>query len=222
MPRNNHKGLRTGRFANATNASEESPRHRSAASAKGGRLTVRIIGGDWRGRKLHFPQSNELRPTPGRVRETLFNWLQLHVRGSRCLDLFAGSGALGFESLSRGANEVVFVERDPAAAAGIADMLQVLECTRGRVERRDAFDYLALPPEPFDIVFVDPPFAADWVHTTCAKLQRGGWLREGAFVYIEDVASRGEPELPAGWTLLRSKRAGEVGYHLARNQAPAD
>ena len=183
---------------------------------------MRIIGGDWRGRKLHFPQSGELRPTPDRVRETLFNWLQLHVRGSRCLDLFAGSGALGFESLSRGAAEVVFVERDPAAAAGIADMLQMLECTRGRVERRDAFAYLALPPEPFDIVFVDPPFAANWVDTTCARLQRGGWLRPGAFVYIEDTAARGEPELPAGWTLLRSKRAGEVGYHLARSQAPAD
>ena len=222
MPRNNQKGVRQGRFANATNASGTAPANRRATSPKGGRAEVRIIGGEWRGRKLHFPQSDELRPTPDRVRETLFNWLQLHVRGSRCLDLFAGSGALGFEALSRGARETVFVERDTAAASNIDDMLRVLECPRGRLERRDAFVYLASPAEPFDVVFVDPPFAANLVQKTCEELERGGWLRNGAFVYLEDAAVRGGPVLPPGWALLRSKRAGDVGYHLARREAPVE
>jgi 16S rRNA (guanine966-N2)-methyltransferase len=181
---------------------------------------VRIIGGEWRGRKLHFPQSASIRPTPDRVRETLFNWLQLHTQGSRCLDLFAGSGALGFEALSRGASEAVFVERDPGAARRMEETLALLGCTRGHVAHRDAFDYLARPGAPFDIVFVDPPFDAGWLPKACAALEQGGWLHEGSFIYLEDAAAHGEPALPPGWTLLRSKRAGEVGYHLARRQAP--
>jgi 16S rRNA (guanine966-N2)-methyltransferase len=183
-----------------------------------GRSRVRIIGGEWRGRKLHFPAAPTLRPTPDRVRETVFNWLQQHVPGSRCLDLFAGSGALGFEALSRGAREVVFVETDPAAIAGIVNMLQVLGCDRGKALRSDAFAFLAQPPEPFDIVFLDPPFAERSLARACAGLESGGWLRPGALVYLEDAASAGVPELPPGWTLFRSKRAGEVGYHLARRQ----
>ncbi len=222
MPRNNHKGLRKGRFASATSASDASPSSRRTTASQARRSEVRIIGGEWRGRKLHFPQSDSLRPTPDRVRETLFNWLQFEIRGRRCLDLFAGSGALGFESLSRGAAEVVFVERDPAASDHIEATLRKFECTTARLERADAFDFLARRAEPFDVVFVDPPYAANWLQPTCELLERGGWLREGTFVYLEDAAARGEPELPPRWELLRSKRAGDVGYHLARCRSQSD
>src|SRR5215218_5944516 len=159
MSRNNQKRPSPGRLANATSAKGLVSPQRNATSTAGGRAEVRIIGGQWRGRKLHFPQSNELRPTPDRIRETLFNWLQMHIRGSRCLDLFAGSGALGFEALSRGADATVFVERDPAAARRIGEMFDVLKCEGAQLECRDAFEYLARPATPFDIVFVDPPYA---------------------------------------------------------------
>jgi 16S rRNA (guanine966-N2)-methyltransferase len=194
------------------------------AASAGGRFEVRIIGGEWRGRKLHFPPSAGLRPTPDRVRETVFNWLQFELAGRRCLDLFAGSGALGFEALSRGAGEVVFVERDPVSARAIGDMLAQLRCARGRVEQVDALAWLErgpLPSKPFDIVFLDPPYDEAWLPALAEKLESGGWLAPRAWIYLEDAAARGEPALPAGWTLLRSKRAGDVGYHLARRGVPA-
>jgi len=220
MPRNNRPETpRTGRFADATNGPAGGPPTRHATAAGGSRSEVRIIGGEWRGRKLHFPQAAGLRPTPDRVRETLFNWLQFELAGTRCLDLFAGSGALGFEALSRGAGEVVFVERDAAAARAISDMLVQLRCDRGRVERVDALAWLERGPlssQPFDVVFLDPPYDDALLPVLAARLERGGWLAPGAWVYLEDAAARGEPTLPTGWTLLRSKRAGDVGYHLAR------
>ena len=225
MPRNNRPETpRTGRFAKATNGPEGGPPTRRAAAPAGGRFVVRIIGGEWRGRKLHFPPSAGLRPTPDRVRETVFNWLQFELAGARCLDLFAGSGALGFEALSRGAGEVVFVERDPASARAISDMLTRLRCNRGRVEQVDALAWLERGPpasKPFDIVFLDPPYDEAWLPVLSEKLDRGGWLAPGAWIYLEDAAARGEPPLPASWTLLRSKRAGDVGYHLARRASPA-
>jgi 16S rRNA (guanine966-N2)-methyltransferase len=180
------------------------------------RNQVRIIGGEWRGRKLRFPDVPGLRPTPDRVRETVFNWLQGQTAGRRCLDLFAGSGALGFEALSRGAREVVFVESDRAAARAVAETLQTLACDRGRVVRMDAFTYLSQPPEPFELVFLDPPFADRALSRACEALETGGWLKSGALIYLEDAAEVGEPELPSGWSLLKSKRAGDVGYYLAR------
>ena len=224
MPRNNRPETpRTGRFAKATNGPEGGPPTRRAAASAGGRFEVRIIGGEWRGRKLHFPPAADLRPTPDRVRETLFNWLQFDLAGKRCLDLFAGSGALGLEALSRGAAEVVFVERDPVAARAIGDMLGQLKCSRGRVDPTDAFAWLerATPARPFEIAFLDPPYDAAWLPVVTEKLERGGWLAPGAWVYLEDAAAHGEPGLPTGWTLMRSKRAGDVGYHLARRGVPA-
>ena len=224
-PRNNRPETpRTGRFAKATNGPAGDPPTRRAAAAAGGRLQVRIIGGEWRGRKLHFPQSAALRPTPDRVRETVFNWLQFELAGARCLDLFAGSGALGIEALSRGAREVVLVERDPASARAIGDMLAQLRCDRGHVEQVDALAWLERGPpasQPFDIVFLDPPYGEAWLPVLAEKLERGGWLAPRAWIYLEDAAARGEPALPPGWTLHRSKRAGDVGYHLARRGLPA-
>ena len=187
----------------------------------GGGLLLRIIGGAWRGRRIHFPPVEAIRPTPDRVRETLFNWLQMDVAGSRCLDLYAGSGALGLEALSRGASRVVFVEVDSAAARHLSQTLQDFQCDRGAVVTVDVKRYLAGPPEPFDIVFLDPPYADRALADICGRIEQGGWLRPGGLAYLEDAAAAGPPVLPPGWTLLKSKRAGAVGYHLARRDPPA-
>jgi 16S rRNA (guanine966-N2)-methyltransferase len=178
---------------------------------------LRIVGGEWRGRKIRFPPVAAIRPTPDRVRETLFNWLQPVIAGSRCLDLFAGSGALGLEALSRGAAEVVFVDSDPAVVRHLAATLaQLGGSARGRVVHADARAFLDGPAQRFDLVFLDPPFAAPVLPATCQRLEQGGWLAAQALVYLEAPAAAAAPELPTGWTLHRSKRAGEVGYHLAR------
>ena len=180
------------------------------------RNEVRIIGGAWRGRKIRVPPDvRGLRPTPDRVRETLFNWLRDEVAGSRCLDLFAGSGALGLEALSRGAREVVFVDRDPRVVRCIADSLAALGSRAGIVHRADGEAYLRGRGEPFDIVFLDPPFDARALPAIVSLLDTHGWLRPAGLVYLEAPAADATP-LPAGWTMHRSKRAGEVGYHLAR------
>ena len=181
-----------------------------------GRNAVRIVGGEWRGRLLRFPAVPGIRPTPDRVRETLFNWLQQRVAGSRCLDLFAGSGALGLEALSRGAAEVVFVDLEPAVTRYLVGQLKDFRCERGQVVRSDAARYLDGPVQAFDLVFLDPPFDTAVLPDICARLERGGWLAPGGYAYLEAPAAAGPPELPPGWTLLRRKRAGEVGYHLAR------
>ena len=203
----------------------KNPMVRINASTSGGRpgqsFVLRIIGGEWRGRKIHFPPVQAIRPTPDRVRETVFNWLQGVTPGSRCLDLYAGSGALGLEALSRGAREVVFVDVEPAVVRHLGDTLRSLSCDRGRVVRADAAGYLAQPATPFDVIFLDPPFAAPVLPDICQRIEAGGWLREGGLVYIESPSAAGEPLLPAGWSLLKSKRAGEVGYHLARRDVGA-
>jgi 16S rRNA (guanine966-N2)-methyltransferase len=217
MPRNNRTGPRRHKGVADATTEPAASLQRHAATLPRGRGEVRIIGGEWRGRKLHFPQAGSLRPTPDRVRETLFNWLQFELAGARCLDLFAGSGALGLEALSRGAAAVQFVEPDPAAARAIGDALRTFGSDRGRVAQQDAFAFLrGHPAEPYDIVFLDPPYAEQWLGRACTELEGGGWLKPGAFVYLEDAASRGAPVLPEGWNLLRSKKAGDVGYHLAR------
>lgn len=197
----------------------KNPQIRSArATPAGGKFVLRIIGGEWRGRKIEFPPVAAIRPTPDRVRETLFNWLQFAVPDRRCLDLFAGSGALGLEALSRGAAEVVFVESDVKAAGQLSGNLRVLACDRGTVVRTSAQQYLEGTVEPFDVIFLDPPYAERLLAATCRRIEERGWLKPGGLVYLEDAATAGPPELPANWTLHRSKRAGEVGYHLARRE----
>jgi 16S rRNA (guanine966-N2)-methyltransferase len=175
---------------------------------------LRIIGGSWRGRKLRFPRAPDIRPTPDRVRETLFNWLGARVQGARCLDLFAGSGALGLEALSRGAAEVIFVERDAAAARELHARLADWGAVGGAVERADALRYLEREARPFEVAFLDPPFASPLLATAAARLEAGGWLAPGARIYVECAARDGPPPLPAGWAALKAKQAGEVGYHL--------
>jgi 16S rRNA (guanine966-N2)-methyltransferase len=150
------------------------------------------------------------------VRETLFNWLQQKVAGSRCLDLFAGSGALGLEALSRGAAHVVLVDVDAAVTRYLLEQLRNFGSDRGQVIRSDAVRYLDAPAQAFDLVFLDPPFDSGVLPEICRRLERDGWLTPGGFVYLEAPAAAGPPDLPSGWTLLKSRRAGEVGYHLAR------
>jgi 16S rRNA (guanine966-N2)-methyltransferase len=178
--------------------------------------TLRIIGGDWRGRRIRFPGKGGIRPTPDRVRETLFNWLMAKVPGSRCLDLFAGSGALGLEALSRGAAHATFVERDRDNAARLRETTAELAPGRAAVVEADALAWLAVPRSPFDIVFLDPPFAAGVLAEAKQRLDARGILAPDAYVYVEMPAGAGPPELPTGWLLHRSGRAGAVGYHLAR------
>lgn len=186
-------------------------------SARHARNDVRIIGGAWRGRRIRFVPVEGLRPSPDRVRETLFNWLRDQVVGSRCLDLFAGSGALGIEALSRGAAQVLFVERDGAAVSALKANLSLLGANAAEVLQADALQFLRGPPRSFDIVFLDPPFASGCVPEVCGLLAAGGWLAPGGHIYVEQSARVPLDGLPAGWTLVRSKRAGEVGYHLARS-----
>jgi len=156
-----------------------------------------------------------VRPTPDRVRETLFNWLAPVIAGARCLDLYAGSGALGLEALSRGAAQVVFVDRAPAVRRQLETSLATLQSTRGEIVCMDAMRYLEGAPAPFDIVFVDPPYGSGLVPAAMARLVERGWLAAGASVYLEHEAGTA-PAVPAGWALFRSAAAGRVRYHLAR------
>jgi len=202
-------------------SSRKSAARSSAPAARGAATRVlRIIGGSWRGRRLRFPAAALIRPTPDRVRETLFNWLGARVVGARCLDLFAGSGALGLEALSRGAAHVTFVERDAAAARELSARLAEWGARDAQVVRADALRFLAGAARPFDIAFLDPPFASGLLATAAAALEGGGWLTPGALVYVECGAREGPPPLPPPWRALKARRAGEVGYHLyARGQA---
>jgi 16S rRNA (guanine966-N2)-methyltransferase len=175
---------------------------------------LRIIGGTWRGRKLRFPVNTALRPTPDRVRETLFNWVGARAQGARCLDLFAGSGALGLEALSRGAAHATFVERDGAAARELGARLSEWGAADARVEHTDALAFLAGKASAFDLVFLDPPFDSDLLPRSAVLLENGGWLKAGGLVYVECAARAGLPPLPPAWALLKAKQAGEVGYHL--------
>jgi 16S rRNA (guanine966-N2)-methyltransferase len=184
------------------------------------RNELRIIGGTWRGRRVHFPSLPELRPSPDRVRETLFNWLAPVIEGARCLDLFAGSGALGLEAASRGAGAVVLVDRDPRIHDALRASIEHLGGRNLETVCDDAFAWLARESRTFDIAFIDPPFGGGLASRACAALAASGRLASGARVYVECEAEAGPPVLPEAWILLRSRRAGRVGYYLAQ-AAPA-
>jgi 16S rRNA (guanine966-N2)-methyltransferase len=186
------------------------------------RNRLRIIGGEWRGRKLDFPDMEGLRPTPDRVRETLFNWLAPVIDGARCLDLFAGSGALGLEALSRGARGVMMVDNAASVCQSLRAHLERLGSTTGQVVQAAAEDYLRQAPAvPFDIVFLDPPYHLGLLPPCCELLENRGWLAAPATIYLE-AERQWSPEFPSGWTLHRSKQAGQVGYHLAVRTVHAD
>ena len=184
-------------------------RGRSAAPRRANR--VRIIGGTWRSRTLTFPDVPGLRPTPDRVRETLFNWLGQYLIGKRCLDLYAGSGALGFEALSRGAAAVVMVERSPRIWRALRDNAALLGARGVNLVRGDALEFLARThgAAEFDLIFLDPPFGKGIPEGMWPQLL--GRLSEGGQVYLEsDAAFAGHPRLE----LLKHGHAGAVYYHL--------
>lgn len=190
--------------------------HRSAARSAPGKL--RIIGGTLRGSKLLVPDRADLRPTPDRVRETLFNWLAGAIDAARCLDLYAGTGALGIEALSRGAASCTFVERDRELARGIAGNLDRLK-TSGQVECTDALAFLGGSPTTFEVVFLDPPFSAGLWQQAAQMLEARGWLADFAYIYVEYPDEAGALVLPANWSMHREGRAGGVRFGLYRRTA---
>jgi 16S rRNA (guanine966-N2)-methyltransferase len=180
--------------------------------------TVRIIAGEWRSRRLKVPDGKDLRPTPDRVRETLFNWLSDKIAGAHCLDLFAGSGVLGFEALSRGAASCVFVDEAPDVIKLLKEELQHFKAENAEVYRASIPAQLKPAPQPFDVVFLDPPYQSGLLLPTCHYLDERGFLADGAYLYLEAGAVIKDNELPSGFHILKCKQAGQVAYHLVQRE----
>ncbi len=176
---------------------------------------IRVIAGQWRGRKLQVPNKLGLRPTPARVRETLFNWLAIDLPGSRCLDLFAGSGILGIEAASRGAKQVVFVEKEYDIVQNLRQQVAPLACHNLKILCTDAMRFLKGTPENFDLVFLDPPYGDHLLTPCCIQLEQGGWLTSEALIYVEVARRLKEPAFPSSWQIIRRLLAGQVMALLA-------
>jgi 16S rRNA (guanine966-N2)-methyltransferase len=178
---------------------------------------LRIVAGKWRSRLLEIATAPGLRPTSERVRETLFNWLAPSIQGAHCLDLFAGTGALGLEALSRGAAETVFVEKSVVAVKTLRNNIATLNASAAVVHNTDAFRFLGgTQPGKFDIVFLDPPFDADILGDLCRVLSEASILKAKAQIYIEEQRDSPAVELPANWKVVKSRLAGNVRYSLLR------
>ncbi len=176
---------------------------------------IRIIGGEWRSRKLTVPDAPGLRPTPDRVRETLFNWLASYIGGARVLDAFAGSGALFLEALSRGASSGIALDLNTEAINNLRRNLELLDCDSAEVLRADALQYLSNTAERgFDIVLLDPPFHQDLLLTACQLLESNNWLNERAWIYTESEQAPSSLAVPNTWRLHREKHTGQVYYAL--------
>lgn len=175
---------------------------------------VRIIAGKWRGRKIQFPDSEGLRPTPDRVRETLFNWVQAHVGGAMCLDLFAGSGALGLEALSRGAEYVTLVETAPLVAKQLQIHLIEMQASNIEVKQMTAQGFLEQCQQQFDLVFIDPPYQLNLWTDIAKQLDENDLLRPHALIYLECPSKQPLPMLPSSWHQIKDKKAGDVRYCL--------
>jgi 16S rRNA (guanine966-N2)-methyltransferase len=176
--------------------------------------TLRIIGGNWRGRKITFPEHDGIRPTGDRVRETLFNWLMHDIRGADCLDLFAGSGVLSIEALSRGANHVTLIESNEAASSGISQNLALLDADPNRFDniKSNAMNWLGQCDTGFDLIFIDPPFASNVLPAVLEHLAVRQIARK--FVYLETPVALETSDLPNQWNLYRQKYTGSVHYSL--------
>ncbi|MBC8947426.1 MULTISPECIES: 16S rRNA (guanine(966)-N(2))-methyltransferase [Xenorhabdus] len=175
---------------------------------------IRIIGGKWRGRKLPVPDSDGLRPTTDRVRETLFNWLMPVIQGARCLDCFSGSGALGFEALSRYASHTTLIEYDRNVAKQLLANLALLKAENADVVQGNTLQHLNNTGTPFDVVFLDPPFRKGMLAETINLLETNSWLAEESWIYVEAEAESAATEVPSNWQLHRQKTAGQVAYRL--------
>jgi len=176
---------------------------------------IRIIGGQWRGSKITVADLPDLRPTPDRVRETLFNWLAPVIVGAHCADLFSGSGALGFESLSRGAAHVVMIDQSLAVVNLLQKQLTLLGVKNADIYCEKIPQGLKKPKQLFDIVFLDPPFQQDILLSCCFYLEEHGFLADSAYIYLESKTMIEQQQLPSNWQLLKVKKAGQVAYHLA-------
>jgi len=175
---------------------------------------IRLIGGQWRGRKLPVPHSPGLRPTTDRVRETLFNWLAPVIQGARCLDCFAGSGALGIEALSRYAGSATLLEFEKPVAQQLEKNLALLNAQNGQVVNVNTLNWLSKNGQVYDVVFLDPPFRKGILQDTIGLLDANGWLADEAWIYIESEVEHGAIPVPASWRLHREKIAGQVAYRL--------
>ncbi len=192
------------------------PRAAASAAASG---QLRIIAGEWRSRRLSFPDAPGLRPTTDRVRETLFNWLAPWVEGSRVLDPFAGSGALLLEALSRGAVSALGCELNPAAVTSLRSNLSLLGCSSAEIHNGDALQLLARPASGrFDLVFLDPPFRCDLLLPAARLLEEQGWLADDAWIYTESEQAPSSLGLPASWQLHRERQAGQAHFALWHRQ----
>ena len=175
--------------------------------------SIRLIAGKHRGRKLPVLMAEGLRPTTDRVKETVFNWLMPYIHSANCLDCFAGAGSLGFEALSRGADQVHLIELNKTAAKQLTSNKQLLKADNLQVSNTNILDFLKTQAtQHFDIVFIDPPFRQDLVTQTC-KLLENGWLTEQALIYVEMEAEGSQPP-PSNWKLLKEKISGQVAYRL--------
>ncbi|ENN6813649.1 16S rRNA (guanine(966)-N(2))-methyltransferase RsmD [Vibrio fluvialis] len=188
---------------------QQNPSQKRAPSGQ-----VRIISGLWRGRKLPVHDAEGLRPTTDRVKETLFNWLAQDIPHAKCLDLFAGSGGLGFESASRQAEKVTMLEMNPQAFAQLKTNIAALKASNIEAVNTDTLAYLKQPGQAYDVVFIDPPFRQGLLQETVQLLEQNGWLAANAMIYIESEKELPLTELPESWQLYREKLAGQVCYRL--------
>lgn len=193
---------------------------RPAPTNHGGQGQLRIIAGQWRSRQFDFPMAAGLRPTPNRVRETLFNWLAPYVEGARALDVFTGSGALFLEALSRGAASALALDMSAAAINSLRGHLLTLHCENGQLVNTDALRYLQQQAvTPFDLVFLDPPFSQGLLLPACTALEENGWLAKDAWIYSESENPPSSLGLPGNWRLHREQKAGQVYYALWQRTA---
>ena len=187
-------------------------------SGKGGSGQIRIIAGDWRGRKLPVADLPGLRPTSDRVRETVFNWLAPYIPGARVLDCFSGTGALSLEALSRGAKEAVMLEMATPAVKTLKSNLTLLKASNGHVHGTNTLQFLNTPcTEPFDVIFLDPPFRQGMLEETCRLLQENGYVHEQTVIYVEVEKELDPLPVPEQWQRLKTKRAGQVSFNLLSN-----
>ncbi len=176
--------------------------------------SIRIIAGLWRGRKLPVFNAEGLRPTTDRVKETLFNWIAQDVPHAKCLDLFAGSGGLGFEAASRQAKQVVMLELNTQAHKQLSQNITTLKADSIEAINSDSLSYLEMQGTPFDIVFIDPPFRKGLLEKSLKLLEENNWLAENAMIYIETEKELTLTGVPDNWSLYREKTAGQVSYRL--------
>jgi len=184
--------------------------------------SFRVIGGTWRSRRLTFPAIEGLRPTTDRVKETVFNWLSAYLPDAKALDLFAGSGSLGIEALSRGAKSVTSIEKDQQAATAIQEnykLLAIQENLETKVLNTDALTWLSsfdktLSNETFDVVFLDPPFRKGLLNDCLNYLERHHLVNKGSIIYLEREKEASDIVIPTSWNLLKEKEAGQVRYQL--------